>query len=139
MLKKNVDYKLFFTVVIMIIFWMIMISSVSVYSSFRITDLMVKKWLISEAYNHFYVLRNMIHVLIAFIVLSFIVKIHYSFFEKYAKHIFIWVLMLLVIVLVLWMTLKWARGWLNILWIPFTIQTTEFLKLSLILYLATFL
>jgi cell division protein FtsW (lipid II flippase) len=39
---KSVDYKLFFTVVAMMVFGMIMISSVSVYSSYRVTDLMAK-------------------------------------------------------------------------------------------------
>jgi hypothetical protein len=67
---------------------MIMISSVSVYSSFRVTDLMVKRGLISEAYNHFYVLRNIAHVFISFIALAIAAKIHYSFFEKHAKHLF---------------------------------------------------
>jgi len=40
---KQVDYKLFFSVLFLIIFGMIMISSVSVYSSFRVTDIMAKK------------------------------------------------------------------------------------------------
>lgn len=138
MIKKPVDYKLFFTVLFLIIFWMIMISSVSVYSSFRVTDLMVKKWTIKEAYNYFYVLRNIVHVAISLLWLGFIVKIHYSYFEKHAKHIFWFTLILLLIVLILWITLKWARGWINIPWVPFTIQPTEFLKIWLILYLAAF-
>jgi cell division protein FtsW len=44
-----------------------------------------------------------------------------------------------VIVLVIGINLKWARGWINIPWIPFTIQPTEFLKFTIIIYLATFL
>ncbi len=117
---------------------MIMISSVSVYSSFRVTDLMVKKWFISEAYNHFYVLRNIAHIIISFLCLWVIVKIYYSFFEKYSKYFFWFSLILLVIVLIMWMSLKWARWWINIPWVPFTIQPTEFLKISLIIYLAAF-
>jgi len=138
MQEKQVDYKLFFVVLAMIIFWMIMISSVSVYSSFRVTELMVKRWLIQEAYNHFYVLRNIAHVFISWILLAIVVKIHYSFFEKYAKHIFWFVIILLIIVLLIWMTLGWARWWINIPWLPFTIQPTELLKFSIIIYLASF-
>lgn len=138
MLKKQVDYKLFFSVFFLIIFWMIMISSVSVYSSFRVTELMMKKWLIDEVYNHFYVLRNIIHIVLSFILLWFIVKVHYSVFEKYSKYIFWFSIILLTIVLIMWISLKWARWWLNIPWIPFTIQPTEFLKISLIIYLAAF-
>ena len=87
MLNKQVDYKLFFAVFSLIIFGMIMISSVSVYGSFRVTNLQVQKGFIEEAYNYFYVVRNMSHVFIALIGLLFLVKIPYHVFEKYAKHI----------------------------------------------------
>jgi cell division protein FtsW len=134
--KKAVDYKLFFTVLFLIIFWMIMISSVSVYSSFRVTDLMVKNWTITNSYNHFYVIRNIIHITFSLLCLWIIVKINYLFFEKNAKYIFWFCLILLIIVLIMWMSLKWAKWWLNIPWIPFTLQPTEFLKIWLIIYLA---
>lgn len=137
-MKKPVDYKLFFTVLILIIFGMIMISSVSVYSSFRVTSTMAANWYIQEAYNHFYVLRNIVHVVIWMLTLLFVVKIHYSFYEKYAKQIFWLALWLLVIVLVIWMSLWWAKWWISIPWLPFTIQPTEFLKISTIIFLAAF-
>ncbi len=139
MASKSVDYRLFFAVIFLVIFWMIMISSVSVYSSFRVTDLMVKKWLIEESYNYFYVIRNISHVIISLLLLVLVVKTPYKFFQKYATHIFGFVLFLLVFVLIKGMSLKWASGWINIPWLPFTIQPTEFLKFSLIIYLAYFL
>ena len=83
-MKKDVDYRLFFTVLFLIIFWMIMVSSVSVYSSFRVTNIMASNWYIEEAYNYFYVLRNIVHVVISLLWLWIIVKIHYSFFEYYS-------------------------------------------------------
>lgn len=138
MKKSNqVDYKLFFSVIALIVFWMIMISSVSVYSSFRVTNLQASKGLINEAYNYFYVLRNMWHVFISMLVLFVTVKINYKFFERYAKHFFWFSVILLFVVLFIWMNFKWARWWINIPWIPFTIQPTEFLKLSLVLLLAS--
>ena len=137
-MKKPVDYKLFFTVLLLIIFWMIMISSVSVYSSFRVTNIMAQLWYIEEAYNYFYVLRNIAHVVLSLVLLWIIVKLHYSIFEKYSKQIFWFAVILLIIVLIMWMSLKWARGWINIPWVPFTIQPTEFLKLALIIFFAAF-
>lgn len=137
-MKKSVDYKLFFTVLALVIFWMIMISSVSVYSSFRVTSSMAANWYIAEAYNHFYVLRNIAHVVAWMLALGVIVKIHYSVFEKFSKYIFAVALWLLVIVLTIWTKLWWAKWWLAIPWIPFTIQPTEFLKISLIVFLAAF-
>lgn len=136
--NKPIDYKLFFAILFLMIFWMIMISSVSVYSSFRVTDLMVKRWEIQESYNYFYVIRNIIHVVISLLILWIVVKTPYKIFQKYAKHIFWVVIFLLIFVLIKWVSLKWASGWISIPWIPFTIQPTEFLKFSIIIFLAAF-
>ncbi len=136
MLKKNIDYPLFFVILSLVVFGMIMISSVSVYSSFKITSILKAKWLVDETYNYFYVLRNIIHVSISFFVVWFIAKIPYKFFEKNIK-IIAWItIFLLIFVLINWLAFKWARWWINIPWIPFTLQPTEFLKFSLILFLA---
>jgi len=137
-MNKQVDYKLFFSVFILIIFWMIMISSVSVYSSFRVTSLMEKAWTIESAYNYFYVIRNIIHVFIALLVLLFFVKIPYKFFEKYSKHFLYTSIFLLILVLVIWSNWNWARWWINLHFLPFAIQPTEFLKFSLIIFLASY-
>ncbi len=135
---KSVDYKLFFAVLLLIIFWMIMISSVSVYSSFKVTNQMALRWLIEDPYNYFYVLRNITHVIISFVVLAFLVKVPYRYFEKYSKYFFMVSVILLIVVLISWLTLKWARWWIDLPFLPFTIQPTEFLKFSLIIYLAYF-
>jgi cell division protein FtsW (lipid II flippase) len=65
-----------------------MISSVSVYPSFKVTSLMVASQKLSEPNNYFYLIRNIGHVIISFIVFAFIIKIPYKIFEKYAKYIF---------------------------------------------------
>lgn len=135
MLNKQVDYKLFFTVFSLIIFWMIMISSVSVYWSFRVTSLLEKAWLVDKAYNYFYVVRNITHVVISMIMLLFLVKIPYHLFEKYSKHFLIWNLILMFYVLFFGQTLNWATWWINIAWLP-SIQPVEFLKFSIVIFLA---
>lgn len=135
---KSVDYKLFFSVVALMIFWMIMISSVSVWGSFRVTSNMASLWLIEDPYNHFYVIRNIIHVIISFVLIWLVVKIPYKFFEDNAKYIFGFSIILLIIVLIIGQSYKWATGWISIPWVPFTIQPTEFLKFSLIIFLAYF-
>ncbi|MDP2090715.1 MAG: FtsW/RodA/SpoVE family cell cycle protein [Candidatus Gracilibacteria bacterium] len=137
-MKKNIDYKLFFTVVALVVFGMIMISSVSVYSSFKLTDRMVASGFIENSYNYFYVLRNMAHVFIFMIVLGLMTKINYTVFEKYSKHIFGFSIILLLLVLIIGMSMKGAKGWINIPGIPFTIQPTEFLKVALIIFFASF-
>jgi cell division protein FtsW len=135
---KPVDYKLFFSVLILIIFGMIMISSVSVYSSFRVTDIMAKSGYIEAAYNHFYVLRNISHVLISLFTLGILVKVPYRYFEQYAKYFLLLSVVLLIIVLIIGPSWNGARGWINVPFLPFAIQPTEFLKFSLIVYLSYF-
>ena len=137
MIKKTVDYKIFFTILWLVIFWMIMVSSVSVYSSYKVTNMMVASWTIKEAYNYFYVLRNIWHVIFSLFLLWIIVKIPYVFFEKYSKQFFMWTLFLLLVVLIMWVTLKWAKWWIIIPFLP-SIQPAELLKVSLILYLSFF-
>jgi len=137
-MTKSVDYKLFFTVLALVVFWMIMISSVSVYGSFRVTSSMASAGLIESAYNHFYVIRNITHVIISFALIGVLVKIPYKYYEIYSKQIFGFSLFLLVLVLIIWQSYKWATWWISIPWVPFTIQPTEFLKFSVIIYLAAF-
>lgn len=135
MLNKQVDYKLFFVVFSLIIFGMIMISSVSVYGSFRVTSILQRAGIIEESYNYFYVIRNISHIIISMILLLFLVKIPYHFFEKYAKHIIGFNLLLMIYVLFFWQTLNGATGWIYIPWLP-SIQPVEFLKFSIIIFLA---
>lgn len=138
MLNKQVDYKLFFAVFALIIFWMIMISSVSVYSSFRITSILQNIWDLEKANNHFYVFRNIIHVTIWLTLLLFLVKVPYKFWEKHAKKIIIWCFLLLIYVLFFWTTWNWATWWINVPGLPFSLQPMEFTKFWMIIFLSYF-
>lgn len=134
---KNIDYKLFIVVVLLIVFGAIMISSVSVYSSYKVTyEQYVSKWLIKTPYNYFYLVRSIFHIVISLLIMWFVTKVNYSFFEKYAKYFLIASWVMLIYVLIVWAALKWAKWWISIPWIPFLIQPTEFLKVSLIIFLA---
>lgn len=99
MQSKNIDYSIFFIVLSLVVFGMIMISSVSVYPSFKVTSLMVTKGLLSEPNNYFYLIKNITHVVLSFILFAIIVKTPYSFFERYAKQIFLAGLLSLIVVL----------------------------------------
>lgn len=136
--KTTIDYPLFFTVAFLIIFGMIMISSVSIYSSYKLTSHQVLMWLIGEPYNYFYVKRNVIHVIIGFILLALVVKIPTKFFEKASWYFLAITTLLLWYVNFFWATYKWAKWWIDIPLLPFNIQPTELLKFSLIIFLAHF-
>lgn len=78
---------------------MIMISSVSVYPSFKVTSLMVASGKLQEPNNHFYLLRNISHVFLGLILFAFVAKTPYTVFEKYSKQLFLGALALLLSVL----------------------------------------
>lgn len=118
---------------------MIMISSVSVYPSFKVTSLMVAAGKMAEPHNHFYLVRNVSHVLIGLLLFAFVVKTPYAVFEKYAKHLFFGGLLSLIVVLFVGVVYNGARGWINVPFLPFSLQPVEFVKLAAILYFAYFL
>lgn len=137
MQKKSIDTTLVFIVIALVIFWMIMISSVSVYPSFKITSRMVTQGLLPESNNYFYLSKNIAHVIVGLFSLMIFSKIPYFFFEKHVKTIFYGSILLLFSVLFVWVEYNGARGWLNIPGLP-SIQPVEFAKLGLILFLAFF-
>ncbi len=115
-----------------------MISSVSVYPSFKITSRLVSQWLLPESNNYFYLSKNIIHVLVGLFCLMIFSKIPYFLFEKHVKPIFYGSLLGLFLVLFIGVEYNGAKWWLNIPWLP-SLQPVEFAKIGLILFLAYFI
>gem|GEM_PF-328849 len=134
--SRQIDFPLFFAILLMIVRGMIMITSVSVYGSFSLTSALEAAG-IAETNNYFYVLRNISHVMMAGVLLVILVKIPYTYFEKYAKYIITLSGISLIYVLLWGTTLKGATGWIHIPGLP-SIQPVEFLKFSIIIFLAYF-
>jgi cell division protein FtsW len=140
MQKKSIDTTLVFLVLGLMIFGMIMISSVSVYSSFKITSLQVAQGRLEEASNAFYLLRNMAHVSMGVLMLVIFSKTPYTFLEKYSRQLFIGTLFLLALVFVpgVGTELNGAKGWIDLPGIP-SIQPVEFMKITIMIMLAYFM
>ncbi len=138
MQKKNIDTTLVFIVIALVIFGMIMISSVSVYPSFKITSRLVTQGLLDEPNNSFYLFKNISHVIVSILMLIIFSKIPYFLIEKYIREIYFSILFLLFLVLFVWSEYNGAKWWLNIPGLP-SIQPVEFAKLWLIAYLAYFI
>lgn len=115
-----------------------MISSVSVYPSFKITSQMVARWVLSESSNSFYLTKNFMHVFIGIIMLIFFTKFSYTVLEKSNRIIISMVLVIMLTVLIVWKEYNGARWWLDIPWLP-SIQPVEFAKIGIILFLASFM
>lgn len=138
MQKKSIDTTLVFIVIALVIFGMIMISSVSVYPSFKTTSRMVAQGTLEESNNYYFLSKNIFHVIVWFIALMFFSKFPYQILEKYVKQIFFGSMILLFSVFFIGVEYNGARWWIDIPWLP-SIQPVEFAKLWLILFLAYFL
>lgn len=66
------------------------------------------------------------------------IKIPYLWWKKQVKVMSAVCIVLLILVLVLGVKINGARGWFDIPGVPFSLQPTEFLKLSLIISVAAF-
>jgi len=135
--QGNIDKGLFIAFIILIVFGLIMISSVSVYESFQLTSIFVKKGLQEVASNDFYLWRHLLHVVIAIPTLWVISLIPYTLWKKIALPLFVISLVLLVLVLIPQLSNDYgsAKSWLNIPFLP-SIQPAEIAKIGLILYLS---
>lgn len=125
--QKNIDYRLLFSVFLLVTFWMVMISSVSVFSSYVYT------W--GES-NSSFLEGNIKHILISTLALFFIVKLNYKNFTKFVPLIYLAWIFSLILVLVVWKELNWAKWWLDFSFLPFAIQPAEFMKVWIILWLS---
>lgn len=140
MQKKSIDTTLTFLVLGLMIFGMVMISSVSVYSSFKITSELLAKGRIDEVGNAFYLVRNISHVVVSILMLIIFTKTPYQIFEKHAPWIFGVALCVILMVFIPGIGAEYngAIGWIDIPGLP-SIQPVEFMKLALIIMLAYFM
>ncbi|MBX9809711.1 putative lipid II flippase FtsW [Candidatus Gracilibacteria bacterium] len=138
MQKKSIDTTLVFLILGLVIFGMIMISSVSVYSSFKVTSRMVAAGTLGETQNYFYLLRNIFNVLMGVTIMVICSKIPFQFFEKFARHIFVVSWIFLAMVFVIGTEYNGAKGWIDLPGLP-SIQPVEFMKIALLIMLAYFL
>ena len=135
--KKHIDATLVFLTLALVIFGLIMMSSVSVYWSNSLTEKLVARGLLDESNNYYYLIRHIKSIFIGLVALVIASKTPYSFLEKNAKAIFWTTFMLLVAVLFLGEEYNGAKWWLNIPLLP-SIQPVEFMKIGIILILAYF-
>jgi cell division protein FtsW len=135
----RMDLLLFGITSVLVLFGQAMIASVSVFESYQITQRLVEQGLREETSNSFYLLRSFLHVLVGFGVMGFTMIVPYRLWEKLAMPLFFVTLILLIAVFLPGISSDYgtANSWLRLG--PFSLQPSEFLKLTLIFYLALWL
>ena len=124
--------------IVLTIFGMLSIYSVSIYESFTLTVALIAKGTIhGDPSNYFYFFKQLTNAAIALVVAWISYTIPMRFFQK-NKNITIIAVILMVVQLLVFtpvgMVLNGARGWINIpiLW---SMQPAEFFKLGYVLFL----
>ena len=136
---RRADFLLLGIALGLSLFGLAMIASVSVYQSYQLTQKFVTLGTYAAPSNSFYLWRSFLHMLLSLGALSITSIIPYHFWEKYARGFFLANMALLVALFIpgLGNGYGTAQSWLQ--FSIFSIQPSEFLKLSLVFYLAVWL
>ena len=136
---RRMDFLLLGTAVVLTLFGLAMISSVSVFESYQITQRLVAQGLRDAPGNSFYLWRSFRHVVVGFGVMLLAMLTPYRVWERFAFPLFLCCLLLLFAVFVPGLRAEWgtAHTWLRLG--PLSLQPDELMKMALIFYLALWL
>lgn len=138
---RKADFLLLGVALGLSLFGLAMIASVSVYQSYLLTERFVTSgaWDAATNPNSFYLWRSFRHMLVALAALSCTSIIPYRVWGRLARILFLMNLGLLVLLFIpgLGNDFGSARSWLQIGF--FSLQPSEFLKLTLVFYLSVWL
>ncbi len=128
------DLLLLGTTVVLTLFGLAMLASVSVYESYQLT-----LRLYGTGTNSFYLWRTFLHVVLGIGVMFTTALIPYRLWERLAKLMYLGTIFLLILVLIPGINAGWGTSWSWLRIGPFSIQPSEVLKLTLIFYLSVWL
>lgn len=140
MKRRSVDIVLAIVFFGLVIFGIIMISSVSVYESYQLTSGMAKEGILKEATNSFYLWRHFWRALISIPICIFVIYFPLNFWKRIALPLFIISLFLLIALFLPGVGANYgtSTSWISLPFLP-SMQPAEFIKLSLIFYLAVWM
>ncbi|MEI6711767.1 MAG: hypothetical protein WCK88_06380 [bacterium] len=93
---KDIDYPLLFAILGLVIFGSVMISSVSVYDSYRITRQLVASGTLEAPNNWRFIVRNILQIGIGLSAMVITIKVPYLWWKKHTKIVSTFVIALLV-------------------------------------------
>ena len=137
---RRIDFLLLGIALGLTFFGLAMIASVSVYESYQLTQRLVSQGIRTEPTNSFYLWRSFLHVIFGIGALGIGMIVPYRLWSYAARPLFIITIILLISVLIPGIGASYgtARSWILFAGI-LSFQPSEFLKLTLILYLAVWL
>jgi cell division protein FtsW len=138
--KAQIDTPLAITIFCLLIFGIIMISSVSVYESYQLTSNMVDQGLMDKPSNSFYLWRHFARALLSIPIWIFGIYFPLKYWKKAALPLFIITIILLVALFFPGVGANYgtSTSWIDLPFLP-SVQPAEIAKLSLIFYLAVWM
>jgi len=136
---RRADFLLLGIALGLSLFGLAMIASVSVFQSYQLTQRFVTAGTWVTPSNSFYLWRSFLHTVVALTAMGVTAIIPYQLWQRYARILFLINLLLLIFVFIpgIGNDFGTARSWINLGF--FSIQPSEFLKITLIFYLAVWL
>jgi len=140
MRKATIDIPLAIVVFCLVIFGIIMISSVSVYESYQLTSGMVSQGLRAEPSNSFYLWRHFWRALLSIPIWIFAIYFPLKYWKKAALPFFVITILLLIALFLPGIGANYgtSTSWINLPFLP-SVQPAEMAKLGLIFYLAVWM
>jgi len=140
MKNRHFDTVLAVVIFSLVVFGIVMVSSVSVYQSYQITSSMAQKGLLSEPTNSFYLWRHLLRVILSIPLCIFMIYLPINIWKKGALGLFVASLFLLIALFLPGIGANYgtSTSWINIPFLP-SIQPAEFIKITLVFYLAVWM
>lgn len=140
MRKATIDIPLAIVIFCLVIFGIIMISSVSVYESYQLTSTMVSQGLRDEPSNSFYLWRHLWRALISIPLWILAIYLPLKYWKKAALPFFIITIIMLFALFLPGIGANYgtSTSWIDLPLLP-SVQPAELAKLSLVFYLAVWM
>jgi cell division protein FtsW len=140
MRKGQFDIPLAIVFFCLMLFGVVMVSSVSVFQSYQITSALVSKGLATEPSNSFYLWRHVWRALLSIPIGFLMIYFPLNAWKKVALPLFVVSILMLVALFLPGVGANYgtSTSWINIPFLP-SLQPAEFVKLALIFYLAVWM
>lgn len=121
------------------LFGLAMIASVSVFESYQLTQRLVQKGIMDAPSNSYYLWRSSLHVIMGIGLMCVTTVVPYHFWERWARTLFLLTIIGLILVFIPGLGNDYgsAHSWIQVL--GFSLQPSEFLKITMIFYMALWL
>ncbi|MBU1017858.1 putative lipid II flippase FtsW [Patescibacteria group bacterium] len=140
MKKRQFDTVLALVFFGLVLSGIVMISSVSVYESYQLTEGMARRGLLEEPINSFYLWRHVWRVALSIPLAVFMIYLPLQVWKKSALFLFVVSLLLLIALFLPGVGANYgtSTSWISVSFLP-SVQPAEFVKLALIFYLAVWM